>query len=58
MEKKFVITVTKTAVVPLFTYSEAEDIAKMMSLRDYQETMAGNLVFVTTDIKEMEYANG
>ena len=56
MEKKFVITITKTAVVPMATEVEAETLAMMMMERESSETMAGNLVFVTTDVKELEYA--
>ena len=54
MEKKFVITVTKTAVVPLISESEAEDFARIIMERESMDTMAGNLMFVTTDVKELE----
>jgi hypothetical protein len=57
VEKKFVITITKTAVVPLYSKEEAEDMAKIFSLRECIDTMAGNLLYVTTDVKELEYAN-
>jgi hypothetical protein len=56
MEKKFVITITKTAIVPLISEFEAESLARLITERESTETMAGNLMFVTTDIKEMEYA--
>lgn len=55
MEKKFVITVTKTAVVPLFSEDEAETLAKIIMERESSETMAGNLMFVTTDVKELQH---
>lgn len=54
MEKKFVITVTKTAVVPLHSEHEAETLAKIVMDRESIDTMAGNLMYVTTDIKELE----
>lgn len=54
MEKKFVITITKTAVVPLYSEYEAESLAQIVMDRESMDTLAGNLVFVTTDIKELE----
>lgn len=56
MEKKFVITITKTAVVPMATELEAQSLAMMMMDRESSETMVGNMMFVTTDVKELEYA--
>jgi hypothetical protein len=46
---------TKTTVVPLNSESEAEMIAQIMSDRECEETIAGNLVYITTEIKELEY---
>lgn len=56
MEKKFVITITKTAVVPMATEFEAQNLAMMMMDRESSETMVGNMMFVTTDVKELENA--
>ena len=55
MEKRYAITMTKTTVIPLHYQSEAEMIAQIMSDRECEETIAGNLVYITTDIEELHY---
>lgn len=55
MEKRYSITMTKTTVMQLNSENEAEIMAQIMSDRECEETMAGNLVYITTEIKELEY---
>jgi len=57
MEKKFVITLTKTAVIPLDSEGEAQEVAKMLMDRECKDNFAGNLLYITSEVKELEYAN-
>ncbi len=57
MEKKFVITLTKTAVIPLLDESEAQEVAKILVDRECKDNFAGNLLYITSEVKELEYAN-
>lgn len=58
MEKKFVITLTKTAVIPLDSENEAQEVAQMLMDRECKDNFAGNLMYITSEIKELEHANG
>jgi len=56
MEKKFVITLTKTAVIPLLDESEAQEVARILVDRECKDNFAGNLLYITSEVKELEYA--
>lgn len=56
MDKKFLINVTRSTVVSLGSEEEAEIIANLLVCRE-QEDFAGNLVYITSDIKELTNAN-
>ena len=56
MDKKYLINVTRSTVIDLRSEDEAEMIANLMVYRDSEETVAGNLVYITTDIKELTNA--
>ena len=57
MEKKYVITLTKTAVMELESENEAQEVAKLLVSRECKDTFAGNLLFITSEVKEFEYAS-
>lgn len=56
MEKKYVITLTKTAVIPLESEFEAQEVAKLLVDRECKDNFAGNLLYITSEVKELEYA--
>lgn len=56
MDKKYLINVIRSTVLNLESYEEAEKIAEILQNREQQD-FVGNLVYVTTDIKELTNAN-
>lgn len=55
MEKKYEIVISKIAVVQAVSKEEAFTIADLIASRESDETVFGNLLFVTTEVKELEY---
>ena len=56
MDKKYVINVTKSTVLNLKSKEEAETMAEVLANRQVQDFI-GNLVYITTDIKELSNAS-
>lgn len=56
MDKKYVINVTKSTVLKLKSQQEAETMAELLASRQ-TEDFIGNLVYITTDIKELSNAS-
>lgn len=56
MDKKYLINVTSTTVVNLESIEEAEVIANILANREGQN-FAGNLMYVTSEVKELTNAN-
>jgi len=55
MGKTYRIDVVRSTIMELHSEQEAEKIADMLSSRE-PEQFAGNLVFITTNVKELTNA--